>query len=125
QSSDFASDAGEITADHLGWVPRVLTPRAGVSAGDASVTALDGGTGLSTPSRLAAADADGRRGTTELDAKLVLVAPVGAAEGDYSAPLTASLFPVHCHRPSRTLRRQAGGLLPSRLPPAPWNSARM
>lgn len=94
QSSDFASDAGEITADHLGWVPRVLTPRAGVSAGDASVTALDGGTGLSTPSRLAAADADGRRGTTELDAKLVLDAPVGTAEGDYSARVTVSLFPV-------------------------------
>src|SRR5690606_21660916 len=48
QSPDFAPDAGETTADHLGWVPRVLAPRAGVSAGDASVTALDGGTGLST-----------------------------------------------------------------------------
>src|SRR5690606_15189959 len=125
QSSDFASDAGEITADHLGWVPRVLTPRAGVSAGDASVTALDGGTGLSTPSRLAAADADGRRGTTELDAKLVLGSPVGTAEGDYSARVTVSLFPVDGHRHSRTDRRQAGGLRPTRLPPAPWNAARM
>ena len=94
QSTDFTSTEGTITADHLGWVPRVLSPRAGVTAGPAPTTALDGGAGLSTPSRLASATAEGRRGTAELDAKLVLDAPVGTAEGDYSARVTVSLFPV-------------------------------
>ncbi|WP_168202641.1 ThuA domain-containing protein [Georgenia wutianyii] len=94
QSSDFTSAAGDLPAEHLGWVPRVLTPRDGLVAGPASVTALDGGTGLATPSRLAAATAEGRRGTAELDARLILDVPVGTAEGDYSARVTVSLFPV-------------------------------
>ncbi|MEE6283347.1 ThuA domain-containing protein [Georgenia sunbinii] len=94
QSSAFTSAAGDITADHLGWVPRVLTPRDGVAAGPAPLTALDGGPGLSAPAQLAAATAEGRRGIAELDARLVLDAPIGTAEGDYSARVTVSLFPV-------------------------------
>lgn len=94
QSSAFTSAAGELSADHLGWVPRVLTPRPGVTAGPATATAIDGGQGLSVPSRLASADSEGRRGSAELDARLVLDAPVGTAEGDYSARVTVSLFPV-------------------------------
>lgn len=94
QSTAFTSAADEISADHFGWVPRVLTPREGVSAGPASVTALDGGPGLSTPSRLASATDEGRRGSAELDAKLMLDVPIGTAEGDYSARVTVSLFPV-------------------------------
>ncbi|WP_193311482.1 ThuA domain-containing protein [Georgenia satyanarayanai] len=94
QSTDFVSDSDVIGAEYLGWVPRVLSPRDGVSAGPAAATAIDGGTGLSTPSLLAAATNEGRRGTAELDARLVLDAPVGSAEGDYSARVTVSLFPV-------------------------------
>lgn len=94
QSTDFVSDSDVIGAENLGWVPRVLTPRDGVNAGPAAATAIDGGTGLSTPSLLAAATNEGRRGTAELDARLVLDAPVGSAEGDYSARVTVSLFPV-------------------------------
>jgi type 1 glutamine amidotransferase len=94
QSSDFTSAAGTLTADHLGWAPRFVQPRAGVVLGDRSVTALDGGTGLSVPSPLASAPNADRRGSAQVTADLFLELPAGTTEGDYSARVTLSLFPV-------------------------------
>ncbi|KAA9108002.1 ThuA domain-containing protein [Microbacterium rhizomatis] len=94
QSSGFTSAAGTLTADHFGWEPRLVETRPGVTLGASTTTALDGGTGLSVPAPLASVGAADRRGTTVLAAGLVLDLPVAAAEGDYRANLTLSLFPV-------------------------------
>ena len=94
QSSAFVSGTSTIGAENLGWAPNLVTPRDGVSAGPQVATAVDGGTGLAVASVLASATPEGRRGVTDVNAWLYLDAPLGTAEGDYSARLTLSLFPT-------------------------------
>ena len=94
QAQPFTSGGQTIQADHLGWVPKVLTPRAGLAAGDALTTALDGGSGLSTAGELASASTEGRFGSAKLGAGLQLEVPVDTQPGSYSSVLSISLFPV-------------------------------
>lgn len=94
QADTFVSSGQRITADHFGWTPQVLTPRAGLTAGGAVATVLDGGPGLATPARLASADAEGRWGSATLGAGLKLEVPVDTQPGTYTGMLTLSLFPV-------------------------------
>lgn len=94
QADAFTSTGQTVAASHLGWTPQVLSPRAGLTAGSAVTTALGGGTGLATPSRLASADAEGRWGSAELGAGLVLEVPVDTQPGTYTGMVTLSLFPV-------------------------------
>ncbi len=94
RSGDLMSASGQVSADHLGWAPRVETPRPGLAAGPESVTAMDGGKGLSRSSRLAHATSDGRVGSAVLGAGLFLELPVNTDPGTYSGALTVSLFPV-------------------------------
>lgn len=72
----------------------MLIPRAGLSAGSAVATVLDGGPGLATPSQLASADAEGRWGSSTLGAGLTLEVPTDTQPGTYTGMLTLSLFPV-------------------------------
>jgi enterochelin esterase-like enzyme len=94
QADAFTSAGQTVQADHLGWTPEVLTPRAGLTAGPAVATVLGGGAGLATPSRLASASAEGRWGSAELGAGLLLEVRVDTQPGTYSGMLTLSLFPV-------------------------------
>ncbi|MFG6446170.1 ThuA domain-containing protein [Microbacterium sp. P07] len=94
QSSAFTSGDSTLGAENLGWAPNLLTAREGVAAGPQVATATDGGTGLAVASLLASATPEGRRGVTDVNAWLYLDAPLGTAEGDYSARLTLSLFPT-------------------------------
>ena len=94
QAYSFDSGSRLLDAKHLGWTPRVETPRAGIVAGDARATALGGGEGLVVPGRLASATPEGRLGTTTLGADLVLDVPVDTAPGEYTGTLSLSLFPV-------------------------------
>jgi len=93
QADAFTSTGQAVSADHLGWTPQVLTPRAGLAAGSAVATAIDGGPGLQTPGRLAAADAEGRYGTAKVGSALRLEVPVNTQPGTYTGTLTVSLFP--------------------------------
>jgi O-glycosyl hydrolase len=94
QSSDIEADAGLLGADHLGWSPAVLTPRAGLNAGSPASTALSGGIGLAAPAALASAAPEGRFGSATLGADLFLEVPVDTPPGDYRGTLTVSLFPI-------------------------------
>lgn len=94
QSSDFAAGGVAVGAEHLGWTPRVLNPRAGVVAGASVSTTLGGGPGLASPASLASASSEGRFGSTAMSADLFLEVPVDTAPGTYQATLTVSLFPV-------------------------------
>ncbi|MFK4762533.1 alpha/beta hydrolase-fold protein [Microbacterium sp. ZW T5_45] len=94
QAQAFVSGGQRIDADHLGWSPRVLTPRPGLVAGDELATALDGGLGLGTSGELATATAEGRFGSATLGADLRLDVPVGTQPGSYTSVLSISLFPV-------------------------------
>lgn len=93
QSSDFAAGGHVLDAGHLGWSPSVLTPRAGVVAGDSVPTVLDGGLGLADPKRLAVASAEGRFGSAALSADIALEVPVDTPPGTYKGVLTVTLFP--------------------------------
>ncbi|WP_433676115.1 hypothetical protein [Microbacterium gorillae] len=102
QASDFVGTAGQpnITPDHLGWTPQVLTPNNGeVSEGDAVGTSIDGGAngvGLVSQELLAlsldSADAQATSGQWTANADLVLKTPVTVAPGSYTSTLTLSLF---------------------------------
>ncbi|MCR2819676.1 hypothetical protein NQ166_12655 [Microbacterium sp. zg.Y1090] len=94
QVGDFTADEATVASSHLGWTPRVVTPRPGVAAGGTVATAPQGGPGLSSPARLAGADSDGRAGSTALTAGLRLDLPVETPSGTYRATMTLSLFPV-------------------------------
>lgn len=94
QAGEFASSYDPVGAQNLGWMPRVDTPRAGLTAGAQVATALDGGTGLSVARQLASADDSGRYGSAKLGAGLVFEVPVGTRPGEYRSQLTVSLFPV-------------------------------
>ena len=93
-ADDFTSAGQAIGADHLGWTPKVLTPRPGLVAGSVVPTSLDGGPGLETPAELASANAQGRFGTATLGADLRLEVPVDTQPGTYSGKILVSLFPV-------------------------------
>ena len=94
QSSDFTSDAGTLGAEHLGWTPRVLTPKPGVTPGPEVDTVLDDGPGLAEPAALATATTEGRSGSTGLGAGLFLEVPVDTDPGTYQGTVTVTLFPV-------------------------------
>lgn len=94
QAYTFTSTARTVEAGHLGWTPKVLTPRAGLAAGEARSTVLSGGEGLATPARLASADVTGRFGTARLGAGLTFDVPVDTQPGSYRGTVTLSLFPV-------------------------------
>lgn len=94
QAYSFGSGSRLLDAKHLGWTPRVETPRAGLLAGDARATALGGGEGLVVPGRLASATPEGRLGTATIGADLVLDVPVDTAPGEYAGTLSLTLFPV-------------------------------
>ncbi|MFG6503285.1 alpha/beta hydrolase-fold protein [Microbacterium sp. P05] len=93
-SDPFASAGRTIGADHLGWSPKVVTPRAGLASGPVVTTALDGGLGLEVPAVLAAADREGRYGSATLGAELRFEVPVDTQPGTYTGVLRVSLFPV-------------------------------
>ncbi|WJL96843.1 glycoside hydrolase [Microbacterium sp. ET2] len=93
QSSDFTAGGETLGAEHLQWTPEVLTPRPGVSAGDAVATVMSGGPGLADPQRLGDAAPEGRFGSTQLGADLALEAPVDTPAGTYEGVLTVTLFP--------------------------------
>lgn len=102
QASDFVGTAGQpnITPDHLGWAPRVVTANNGeVSEGDTVDTSLDGGAnnvGLVGQELLAlaldSAEAQAASGQWTANADLVLKTPVTVAPGSYTSTLTLSLF---------------------------------
>ncbi|MFD2769456.1 alpha/beta hydrolase [Cellulomonas phragmiteti] len=94
QGYAFESDTRLLGAQHLGWTPRLGSPRAGLVAGEPRATALSGGEGLVVPGRLASATSEGRSGSTTIGADLVLDVPVDTAPGSYAGTLTLSLFPV-------------------------------
>lgn len=94
QSSDFVNGAAEYGGDHLGWTPKLLEPKSGITVGAALETALSGGPGLGTPAALATALPSGRFGQTRVSADLRLELPVDALSGTYKGSVTLSLFPV-------------------------------
>ena len=83
-----------LGSEHLGWTPEVLTPRTGLVAGATVPTVLDGGPGLADPASLASADAEGRFGSADLTADLLLEVPVDPPPGTYRGTVTVSLFSV-------------------------------
>ncbi|MBD3943203.1 hypothetical protein IF188_16030 [Microbacterium sp. NEAU-LLC] len=93
QSTDLSAGTAAVGAAHLGWTPRLAAPRAGVTAGAPVATALSGGTGLAGPSPLGQATSEGRYGSTELGADLLLEVPVDTAPGTYRGTLAVTLFP--------------------------------
>lgn len=101
-SSDFTGDAGTITADHLGWKPRLLDggENGQVSEGEEVVTVLDDETqpgnnvGL-TDQELLVSTYDSTAVTGDsysVNADLFLRTPADVAAGSYHATLTTSLF---------------------------------
>lgn len=94
QAYTFTSGGTSVGADHLGWSPTVATQRAGLQAGAAVATSLGSGSGLAAPATLASATSQGRFGSAELGAGLVLDLPVDTTPGTYTGTLTLSLFPV-------------------------------
>lgn len=99
QVSDFAGDAGSVSAYYLGWTPALpqmqledgssLATQAGPPV--ASVSVDPSSAGLAVSALLARATAAGR-GTTSLDAALHLVAPASTTPGTYRAVATVTLM---------------------------------
>jgi len=102
QASNFVGTAGQadITPDHLGWAPNLVTADNGeVAEGDVVDTALDGGVnnvGLVGQELLALAldsgEAQAASGQWTANAGLTLKTPVNVAPGSYTSTLTLSLF---------------------------------
>lgn len=95
--SDFKSGTDTITADNLGWKPKLISGGASglVAEGDPSAPKLDGGTGLRDKELLAMADDSGTvapEGSWTANAALTLKTGTDAKAGNYSATLTLSLF---------------------------------
>jgi len=94
-----ATGVADITADHLGWVPQLVTPGDGeVAEGPEVGTSLDeapNNVGLVGEELLALAlDSSEARpvGTWTANAGLVLKTPVTVAPGSYSGTLTLTLW---------------------------------
>ena len=94
QADAFTSSGQTLSAAHLGWTPRLVAQKAGVRAGAAVATVLDGGPGLATPSPLVSATAEGRWGSATVAADLRLEVPVDTQPGTYTGMVTVTLFPV-------------------------------
>ena len=102
QAGDFVGTAGQpnITPDHLGCAPAVVTANDGeVAPGDVVDTSLDSGqnaVGLAGQEllylALDSADAKAVSGQWTANANLVLKTPVTVAPGSYTSLLTLSLF---------------------------------
>ncbi len=102
QAGNFVGDAGQadITPDHLGWSPEVITANDGeVAPGDVVDTALDTGennVGLAGEEllylALDSAEAQAANGQWTANADLVLKSAVDVAPGAYTSLLTLSLF---------------------------------
>ncbi len=92
QAGDFTYSDHTIPGKNLGWTPKVLTQKAGVTPGSAVTSGFGGGDGLSKSSSLATATSEGRSGSTDLGADLDFQIPVDSAAGSYSGTLTVSLF---------------------------------
>lgn len=102
QASSFVGATGqpEITADHLGWSPALVTTGNGeVAAGDDVGTSLDpapNNVGLTGEELLAlsldSAASTAASGQWTANAGLVLKTPVDVAPGSYTSLLTLSLF---------------------------------
>ena len=102
QASDFVgtNNQANITPDHLGWAPKLITENNGeVSEGDTVQTSVDGGTnGVGLVGKellelaLDSASAKATSGQWTANAGLVLKTPVDVTPGSYSSKLTLSLF---------------------------------
>ncbi|MBW8762639.1 MAG: hypothetical protein JF592_08630 [Microbacterium sp.] len=102
QAGDFVGTAGQpnITPDHLGWAPEVVTDNDGeVAPGDVVDTSLDSGAnavGLAGQELLYLAldspEAKAASGQWTANANLVLKTPVTVEPGAYTSVLTLSLF---------------------------------
>ena len=95
--SDFRSGGNTITADNLGWTPKLVNGGASglVAEGDPAAPKLDGGTGLRDKELLAIANDSGAvaaEGSWTAKADLTLKTATDAKAGNYSATLTLSLF---------------------------------
>lgn len=90
QVSEFSSDEGGFTSDHLGWLPGVVSSGDSqqVTPGPTVQGELDGGPGLSTSQILAAAAAGSGKGTCVLGADLQLDLPTDVESGTYTALVT-------------------------------------
>lgn len=98
-ATDFVGDASQpdITADHLGWTPRLVDGGASglVTEGDEVGTVLDGDVGLVDQELLAMAwDSKeiNTEGSWSAKADLFLRTPTSVATGQYASTLTLSLF---------------------------------
>jgi hypothetical protein len=98
-ASAFIGDAGQpnITSDHLGWTPSLLTPNDGeVAQGPQVDTVLDAGpnnVGLEGSELLSMAlSSDEAIGSWDANANLLLKVPATVAPGNYTSVLTLSLF---------------------------------
>ncbi|MEE6280759.1 alkaline phosphatase [Georgenia sunbinii] len=94
QSSDLVDGSRTVRGSNLGWTPGLIEAKDGVTAGARVMTELSGGEGLSAPATLGSADAQGRVGTSRLDADLELEVPVDTRPGTYQGAITVTLFPV-------------------------------
>ncbi len=92
-ATDLASDAGELSASYLGWVPRVLGGSTATN-GEVTLGEMRGGNGLTEPALLASADDHARYGSTDVVADLALDVPADAEAGEYAGAINVSLFPV-------------------------------
>jgi hypothetical protein len=102
QAGSFIGASGqpEITADHLGWAPALVTTGNGeVAAGDEVGTVLDSApnnVGLTGEELLAlsldSAASTAASGQWTANADLFLKTPVNVASGSYTSLLTLSLF---------------------------------
>jgi hypothetical protein len=102
QAGSFVGATGqpEITPDHLGWAPALVTPGNGeVAAGDEVGTSLDAApnnVGLTGEELLAlsldSATSTAASGQWTANANLMLKTPVDVAPGSYTSLLTLSLF---------------------------------
>lgn len=102
QAGNFTGDASQadITPDHLGWSPKLVSANDGeVAEGDVVDTALDSGAnnvGLVGEELLYlaidSADAHAANGQWTANADLVLKTAVDVAPGAYTSLLTLSLF---------------------------------
>lgn len=98
QASDFSGTAGTVGAKYLGWTPALpqSLPDAGsplkAQAGASVASSLDESTsaGLSASALLGRTATPGR-GTTTLDAALLLAIPGATAEGSYTSTVTVTL----------------------------------
>lgn len=86
--------APTLSADGIGWLPRLMTSGSGLVAGPEVASRPAGGAGLADPAVLARASAEHRDHATELGAAVVLDAPADAAPGSYRGTVTLTLFPV-------------------------------